>query len=174
MRRIVSFGSVLLVLTLVSCAGPFVESRGARANGSERYAVVPPQPISSPLPCVGSPTNIVIKRNGVGWNEDIANILGEGLIRRQCIWVETAQKPLEVRYTLVTSVFQTGDQVVANLELRDNTTGIVVASRRASHDHRYGWTYSTCGSVGCVYVTPREQVVSWAVGVVLRAAIEDL
>ncbi len=178
-RRTLRFLLILLGLLLfanfmVGCAiGPVVRSEGVRAYRTPYTSVLPGYNTAS-LPCRGALTNVVIQRNSVGWNEDVVSVLGAGLMRRQCVWTKVPQKPSEVLYSLVVSVLQPGDQVVVDLELVENSSGVVVASRKVSHNHDYRQYSSYCSNVGCVSVTPRDQVVFYAMGIALGAAIDDL
>lgn len=173
MKRIVWFVPVV-VAVLSGCAiTPIVRSEGVRAYP---YTSVSSVHNAAPLPCKGALTNVVIEQNNIGWNwnENVMNTLGFGLMRRQCVWVKQAQKPSEVRYSLVVSVFQPGDQVVVNLALVDVSSGAVAASRTVSHNHEYDRDQYYNSRIGGIYTPPRDQYVFYSLSLTLNAAMDDL
>ncbi len=173
-KLLTSFVLVALALAIVGCVGHIVRSEGVRAYQGAPYTSVVPGRNTAPLPCKDALTSVVVQRNNIGWSEDIVNVLGSGLMRRKCAWAKVPKKPSEVLYSLFVSVLQPGDQVAVDLELVENASGIVVASRKVSHSHDYSQYSGYCSSVGCVSVTPRDQVVFYAMSIALGAAIDDL
>lgn len=161
---------------MAGCAiNPVVQSDGVRAY--PYTSVSPTQHNTAPLPCKGALTSVVVEHNNIGWggwNESVMNTLGTGLMRRQCVWVKQAQKPSEIRYSLVVSVFQPGDQVVVNLALVDVPSGAVAASRTVSHNHEYDRDQYYNGRIGGIYTPQRDQYVFYSLSLALGAAIDGL
>lgn len=178
MKRVLWFVAPVVVLAMAGCAiAPVVQSEGVRSYAGAPYVSVSSNHNTTPLPCKGAITSVVVERNNLGWggwNEDIVQVLGTGLMRRQCVWVKQAQKPSDVRYSLVVSVFQPGDQVSVNLALVENANGVVVASRKVSYSHDYERDSYYNNRIGGVYTPQRDQYVFYGLGVALGAAIDEL